>query len=143
MIVFNTFAVDKIFNIIPRDYTPNFTMSIVDDSTNIPVFYNIAGATTSVNFLNFSQNITAQLVEEHFYDIRLFVDYNFWQTNFLLWENDTSLWNEDRKGDVTIYRDRIFCTNQTIDQLEDDYYNINKNQYLTFDAINDNQYKVF
>lgn len=143
MIVFNTEAIDKVFNIIPRDYVANFTMSIIDDSTNIPIFYNITGATTQINYLNFSANLTLQLVEGHFYNLRLYVDYNYWQTNFLLWENDTSLWNIDRKGDVTIFRDRMFCTDQLINQLEDDYYDINKNKYITFNAVNDNQYKVF
>ncbi len=41
-----------------------------------------------------------------------------------------------------IYRDRIFVTDQDIDQLNDnDHYNINKDQYTTNNSY-DNEYIV-
>tara|TARA_R110002051_G_scaffold149708_1_gene222219 strand:- start:6097 stop:6528 length:432 start_codon:yes stop_codon:yes gene_type:complete len=143
MIVFTTAATAQTFNIIPRTYESEFSMAITDDSTNIPVYYDITTATTDVNYLTFNQIFNPVLVEGHFYDIRLYTDYNYWNTNYQLWENDTSFWNIDRTTDVTIFRDRIFCTDQSIDQMEDEYYNINLDIYKTFNATNDNQYKVF
>ena len=118
-------------------------MSITDDSTNITVYYNITNATTDVNYLTFNQAFNPILVEGHFYDIRLYSDYNFWNTNYQLWENDNSFWNIDRTTDVTLFRERIFCTDQSIDQIEDEYYDLNLGVYKTFNAANDNQYKVF
>jgi len=143
MIVFNTSATAQAFKIIPRSYAAEFTMSITDDSTNITVYYDITNAITDVNYLTFNQAFNPILVEGHFYDIRLYSDYNFWNTNYQLWENDNSFWNIDRTTDVTLFRERIFCTDQSIDQIEDEYYDLNLGVYKTFNAANDNQYKVF
>ena len=143
MIVVNTAAIDKVFNIIPRQYLSNFSLELTDDSINIPFFLNITNGVVSGNYLNFSANITTQLVENHFYNLRLFIDYNFWQTNVFLWQLEEQKWNEERIGDITIFRDRLFCTNQIIDGANNKYYNINQGLYTTFNATNDNQYKVF
>ena len=143
MIVFNTSTTAQAFKIIPRSYAAEFTMSITDDSTNITVYYDITNAITDVNYLTFNQAFNPILVEGHFYDIRLYSDYNFWNTNYQLWENDNSFWNIDRTTDATLFRDRIFCTDQSIDQIEDEYYDLNLGVYKTFNATNDNQYKVF
>jgi|TARA_R110000744_G_scaffold38248_4_gene87558 hypothetical protein len=142
MIVFSTAATAQTFNIIPRTFAAEFTMSIIDDSTNIPVYYDITTATTSGNYLTFNQIFNPILVEGHFYDIRFYSDYNYWNTNYQLWENDNSFWNIDRTTDSTLYRDRIFCTDQEIDQMEDEYYDMNLGQYKTFNS-GGNTYKVF
>ena len=142
MIVFTTSTNAQNFKIIPRTYGSEFSMSITDDSTNIPVYYNITNAGTNVNYLTFSQVFSPKLVEGHFYDIRLYTDYNIWNTNYQLWENDNSLWNVDRTTDVTIFRDKIFCTDQQIDQMEDEYYDLKLGIYKTFNSF-DNTYKVF
>lgn len=143
MIVFNTAATAQTFSVIPRIYGTEFTMSLTDDSTNITVFYDITTATTNVNYLTFNQAFNPVLVEGHFYDLRFFTDFNFWNTNYQLWENDNSLWNVNRTTDVTLFRDRIFCTDQTINQAEDQYYDLNLDIYKTFNATDQNQYKVF
>ncbi len=142
MIVFTTSTNAQNFKIIPRTYGSEFSMSITDDSTNIPVYYDITNAVTNVNYLTFSQVFSPKLVEGHFYDIRLYTDYNIWNTNYQLWENDNSLWNVDRTTDATIFRDKIFCTDQQIDQMEDEYYDLNLGIYKTFNSF-DNTYKVF
>ena len=142
MIVLTTATTAQIFKIIPRIYGAEFTMSIEDDSTNIPVYYDITNATIDVNYLTFSQIFNPVLVEGHFYNLRLYSDYNFWNTNYQLWENDNSFWNIDRTTDATLFRDRIFCTDQSIDQMEDEYYDLNLDVYKTFNSF-DNTYKVF
>jgi hypothetical protein len=142
MIVFNTSTLAQEFKVIPRIYGSEFSLSITDDSTNIVIYYNITNATTSGNYLIFSQAFSPILVEGHFYDVRLYTDYNYWNTNYQLWENDNSLWNVDRTTDATLYRDKIFCTDQQIDQKEDEYYDLNLGIYKTFDSF-DNTYKVF
>ena len=143
MIVFSTSTLAQAFKVIPRQYEAEFTMSITDDSTNITVFYDITTGTTIGNFLTFNQAFNPVLVEGHFYDLRFFTDFNFWNTNYQLWENDNSLWNVNRTSDVTVFRDRIFCTDQTINQAEDQYYDLNLDIYKTFNATDQNQYKVF
>ena len=91
MIVFSTSTLAQAFKVIPRKYEAEFTMSITDDSTNITVFYDITTGTTIGNFLTFNQAFNPVLVEGHFYDLRFFTDFNFWNTNYQLWENDNSL----------------------------------------------------
>tara|TARA_R100001369_G_scaffold2271_3_gene7726 strand:- start:3145 stop:3573 length:429 start_codon:yes stop_codon:yes gene_type:complete len=142
MIVLTPTTDAQLFKVIPRIYAAEFSMSIKDDSTNIDVFYDITNAVTNVNYLTFSQAFNPVLVEGHFYDIRLYSDFNFWNTNYQLWENDNLFWNIDRTTDATLFRDRVFCTNQTIDQMEDEYYNLNLDIYKTFNSF-DNTYKVF
>ena len=118
MIILKTLATAQNLSVIPRSYLGTFTMAIRDDSTNVTVDYQITSAVTSGNYLNFS-NIFA-LVQNHFYDVELFTDSN--------------------KTD-SIYKDRIFCTDQVIDQSTNDYYKLNDGQFITYNGY-DNTYIV-
>ena len=118
MIILTTSTTAQNLSVIPRSYLGTFTMAIRDDSTNVTVDYQITSAVTSGNYLNFS-NIFA-LVQNHFYDVELFTDSN--------------------KTD-SIYKDRIFCTDQVIDQSNNDYYNLNDGQFTTYNGY-DNTYIV-
>jgi hypothetical protein len=120
MIILSTSATAQSLSVIPRSYLGTFTMSIRDDSTNVTVDYQITSAVTSNNYLNFSNIFAPVLVENHFYDIELYTDSN--------------------KTD-SIYKDRIFCTDQNIDQLNNDYYNLNDGQFITYNGY-DNTYIV-
>ena len=60
------------------------------------------------------------MVEGHFYDLQIFSDVG--KTN-------------------TIYRDRIFCTDQDINQTTNNHYELNEGQYTTYDGFN-NDYIV-
>jgi hypothetical protein len=40
-----------------------------------------------------------------------------------------------------IYKDKVFCTDQTINQSNNDYYDINENEYTTEDSY-DNDYII-
>lgn len=142
MIILTTSASAQQLSVIPRQYSDNFTLSVRDDSTNVVKYYSITNATTSGNYLNFSNIFNPILVENHFYDLRLYQDPNFWNTNYNLWELYAQIWNVDREDTEDIYQDRIFCTDQDIDQLnKNDHYQINKGQYKTYDGY-DNTYIV-
>ena len=103
MIILTTSTTAQSLSVIPRSYLGTFTMAIRDDSTNVTVDYQITSAITSGNYLNFNTIFAPVLVENHFYDIELYTDSN--------------------KTD-SIYKDRIFCTDQNIDQSNNDYYNL-------------------
>jgi len=142
MIILTTSASAQQLSVIPRQYSDNFTLSVRDDSTNVVKYYSITNATTSGNYLNFSNIFNPILVENHFYDLRLYQDPNFWNTNYNLWELYAQIWNVDREDTEDIYQDRIFCTNQDIDQLnKNDHYQINEGQYKTYNGY-DNTYIV-
>ena len=141
MIVLKTLTTAQQLKIIPRTYGGEFTFSVRDDSTNVTTVYEVNNAVTSGNYLTFDQVFSPVLVEGHFYDIKLYSDPNFWNTNYNLWEVYNEFWNIDTTNIVDIYKDRIFCTDQEIDQSDNLYYDLNKNQYVTDNSYN-NDYIV-
>ena len=141
MIILTTSLTAQTLKVIPRDYLTTFILSIRDDSTNIVKHYEISGATTIGNYLTFTNVFSPILVENHFYDITLGVSNSFWNTNIKLWQDDQTLWNVDDTSDGVIYKDKIFCTDQDIDQENNDYYKINKGQYIHYNGY-DNTYLV-
>ena len=142
MIILTTSATAQNLLIIPRTYISKFTMEIRDDSTNVIVDYLITNATVSGNYLSFSNIFSPKLVENHFYDLYLYLDYNFWNSNNSFWNLYDIFWQKDSDYKEDFYRDKIFCTDQDIDQLNDnDYYQLNKGQYTSYDGFN-NDYIV-
>ncbi len=114
MIILTTSTASQLLSVIPRDYDSiPFKMSIRDDSTNITVTYTIAAATTVGNYLQFNQAFNPVLVKNHFYDIHLYTE-------------TASGYKQD------IFKDRIFCTNQTIST-----FSISKNVYVEASTGND------
>ena len=142
MILLTTSANAQAISVIPRTYTSNFTMTVRDDSTNVTVSYDIQNATTSGNYLNISNVFSPILVENHFYDLHLYVDYNFWNTNYSFWNLNEQIWNIESSQTEDIFKDRIFCTDQDVDQLNlNDHYELNKGQYTHYNGFN-NTYTV-
>ena len=117
MILLNTSTLSQSISVIPRVYANVFDMSIRDDSTNTTVIYNITQAALSGNYITFDNIFSPVLVENHFYDITLYI------------------------GTEVIFKDRVFCTDQTVNQADNDYYNLNKNQYISDNSYN-NDYIV-
>ena len=143
MIILTTSAASQEFKVIPRQYDDSaFTIRVRDDSTNITVDYLNQSGTTVGNYLKVNLVFNPVLVEAHFYDLAMFVDYNFWNTNNSLWNLYDVLWQIDSDFKEDIYNDRIFCTDQDIDQLNDnDHYQLNKGQFTTYNGYN-NEYIV-
>ena len=121
MIILKTLATAQSFAVIPRSYHTDFIMDIRDDSTNVTVSYEITGALlpTSGGELKFTNIFSPVLVEGHFYDMELY--------------------KSDKAN--SIYKDRIFCTDQVIDQSNNDYYKLNEGQFITYNGF-DNTYIV-
>ena len=101
MIVLTTSTLAQAFKVIPREYGAQFTLSLRDDSTNVTQTYEVNSAVTSGNYLTFDQAFSPVLVEGHFYDIKLYSDPNFWNTNYFLWELYNEFWNIDTTNIVT------------------------------------------
>ena len=146
MIILTTSASAQELKVIPREYADSYTMTVRDDSTNVVKSYDISTAGNAVatvgNYLTFNATFNPVLVENHFFDLKLFIDYNFWNTNFSLWELYEVKWNTDDGQIVDIFNDKIFCTDQNIEQLdENDYYKLNKDQFTFYNGF-DNTYTV-
>lgn len=142
MILLTTSAIAQAISVIPRTYTSNFTMTVRDDSTNVTKSYDIGNAVTSGNYLNYNHIFNPILVENHFYDLHLYVDYNFWNTNYSFWNLNEEIWNIESSQTEDIFKDRIFCTDQDVDQLNlNDHYELNKGQFTHYNGFN-NTYTV-
>ncbi len=63
--------------------------------------------------------------------------------SFSVWPKSVlKIWNLDSEQKEDIFNDRIFCTDQDVDQLnKNDHYELNKGQYTTYDDY-DNTYLV-
>jgi len=145
MIVLTTTA-SQTLTIIPREYLGSFYVKIRDTSLNKTFSYLEDTTTTSGDYLSFTGNYVdasddSIFIENRFYDLDLYADYNYWNTNLSLWETYDEIWQTDSDKKSRVYKDRIFCTNQDIDQNDSDYYDLNKDQYVTNDSFN-NEYIV-
>jgi hypothetical protein len=146
MIVLTTTA-SQTLKVIPREYLGSFTIDVRDSSLNKSFTYFEDTVTTNGNYMEFTNNYidassNSIFKEARFYDLDLYADFNFWNTNLSLWNFYDELWQTDSDQKERIYRDRIFVTDQDIDQLNDnDHYNINKDQYTTNKSY-DNEYIV-
>lgn len=99
---------------IPREYVTTADLVLRDDSTNVETTEAVTLG-TSGEYASLSHIF--DLKEGRYYDLRIVSEGN------------------------VIYRDKIFCTDQDIDQDTNDYYTVNKDQYTTEDSY-DNDYII-
>ena len=95
-----TSASAQTLKIIPRSYASTVSMILRDDSTNTSTTYSSISTSTDKNYLVISQALNPVLVEGRFYDMTV------------------------KEGSNVIYKDKIFCTNQTISS-----YSVNSGEY--------------
>lgn len=146
MIVLTTTA-SQTLKVIPREYLGNFTIDVRDTSLNKTYNYWEDTGTVSGNYYEFTNSYVdgsgnSIFKEARFYDLELYADFNYWNTNLSLWEMYDEIWEVDSDQKERMYKDRIFVTDQDIDQINDnDHYQINKGQYKTNNSFN-NEYIV-
>lgn len=165
MIILSTATSAQTFQFIPRKFVISGSLVVRDEETNItqtkPVAINKLGDFGAIS-------VALTLEEGKFYEVELFSLGSNWDTVYELWNNitinwdealtpigatwataqeewnlATSKWEEPREEvQQTIYKDRIFCTNQTISQRASEYYNPIKGLYKA-STQGDNTYKVY
>ena len=102
--------------IIPRVYALSVTLRLRDDSSNTSVDLLVTG-TKVRNYLELSA--VFDLKEGRFYDLKVY-------------NGQGSITEQD-----IIYRDKIFCTNQSTNQSNNEHYSVNKNEYVEKSGNND------
>ena len=153
------------FTFIPEAYVINARVEVRDEETGIKQTANVPITRLSGYA---SINVALTLQQEKFYELKVIsVGSNwedvtqFWNLLSVNWEDGitrsgsawnfaTNSWNETtgnwdtarQPKDLIIYRDRIFCTNQTISQGANEYYNVYKDVYKT-STSGTNKYKVY
>ena len=139
MIVLTTSTAEQTFSVIPREYVTDAEICIRDESTNEQICVLTTGSEWNTNTLDWQLanydwedeagivitndlmyiTINLNLVEGRFYDLKI---------------SNTS-------GTV-IFRDKIFCTDQTIDQETNNYYDMNQGLYIENTSGN-NDYIIY
>lgn len=110
MKVLTTSNSNQTLKFIPREYVTNITLKLRDDSTN-EITTSAIASTTDKDYM--VVNTIFDLREGSFYDLTIL------------------------SGTNIIYKDKIFCTDQTIDQDTNNYYSVNKDEYVSKDGNND------
>lgn len=111
MKILTTSTGTQTLSIIPRFYAPTINYKIVNEESKVEVDVTGIATTTTSGFLTFDS--TYSLNEDTFYE----------------------LWVYNNANGEIIYRDKIFCTDQT-------YYSINNTEY-TEDTTYDNEYLIY
>ena len=137
MKILTTSTSSQTIKFIPRLYSGSATLTLTDDTTNVSTSTEVT-LTQSGDYLNLAH--TFALAEGRFYDLQLNADGDVWGVNTNKWQLETQTWDSDELSNL-IYKDKIFCTDQSVDQTQNKYYSVNKDEYTT-NNTHDNDYIV-
>ena len=113
---------NQTIQILPREYTTSIVLLLRDDSTNSETYLELPTSVINGNYLDITSVFT--LVEGRFYDLVVYkVELGYVLAN--LTELDV------------IYKDKIFCTAQDLDQNTNTFYTPNESEYIEQSANND------
>ncbi len=128
---------EQTFYFIPISYNINGTINFRDDQTNEVVVY----TPTMVKENDFIK-VTGvfDLKEGHFYDLSLGSNYDVWNENENIWNLSTDTWDLNKRLQFFSI-DKVFCTEQEINQATNLEYSINKDEFKTQDSFS-NDYIV-
>ena len=149
MKVLSTSTNTQTIKIIPRVYDTSVTIKLRDDSTNDEVSFVLPSAIINKDYLELSAIFN--LKEGRFYDVKVYQikgSYEEFKSRVIAlggtFENNTCLLTFLESEDLVnttdldiIYRDKIFCTTQSTNQSNNEYYTVNKNQYKSKSGNND------
>ena len=141
MKILTTSASAQTLTFAPRTYPSQVIVSIRDTSTNTTT--RTENVTLTRNNDNASISTTFSLVEGRFYDLKILQGVGaLWNTYNVIWEAATDNWESITTSEENIYLDKIFCTDQTINQADNDYYTINSGQYTQTTNYPDDDYII-
>lgn len=148
MKVLNTSTDIQTIKVIPRVFTDSVVLFLRDDSTNDEVSIVLPSANIVGDYLEVSN--VFNLKEGHFYDLKIYQveSYDDFRERVInaggTFEKNICLFNFLKAQELlnnsslnVIYLDRIFCTDQTIDQDTNNYYSVNKDEYVSKSGNND------
>lgn len=137
MKILTTSTGEQTIRIIPRSYPDEISLILRDDSTNTETIYTVESLEWENNndqwqLANYNWNETGGFFEENGYLV-INNEYNLVEGRYY----DLTI----KEGNNVLYKDKIFCTDQTIDQETDNYYTVNENVY-TEETSYDNDYII-
>ena len=119
MKILTTSSSAQTIKVIPREYITSGTLTIRDDTSNTSKNYSITASTVDDDLV-FNVTFSPVLAEGLYYDMTL--------------KNSSS---------KIIYKDKIFCTDQTINQTNNNYYTVNSGVYTTENSYDDDYITVW
>ena len=140
---------EQTIKVIPRVYTTSIILKLRDDSSNETVSFIFPTVNITSNYVELTN--VFNLVEGRFYDLKIYEvrgDYKTFKDRVIAdggtFNDNTCVYNfldaneliETSDVDI-IYRDKIFCTSQSTDQSNNEYYSVNKNEYKEKSGNND------
>ena len=115
----------RLFKIIPRYVSiGNVTVKLTSESTNVTIEKLNIFVGYDANYMNVSVYFDG-LIEGDFYRLEIL---------------NTSAGSPIPQNEI-IYKDRVFCTDQAINQNADQYYSVNKDQYISEES-SDNEFII-
>lgn len=123
MKILTTSASQQTIDIIPRAFLSSYKLVVKDEAANEEVFNGEVTAAASDNYRQLQVTFDPVLKEGRYYTMEV----------------------RNRLVETLIYyKDKIFCTDQTINQDNNDYYDINNGQYDFDDTSgsHDNDYII-
>jgi hypothetical protein len=125
----------------PRSYPSEVIVSLRDSSTNTTT--RTENVTLTQTNDKASISTTFSLKEGRFYDLSILEGVGaLWNTYTTEWQLATDNWESITTSETSIYLDKIFCTDQTINQADNDYYTINSGQYTQTTNYPDDDYII-
>lgn len=131
----------QVIKFIPRQFSENLSVEIRDDSTNetnvLPFqvsIWNLADYNWEAANFNWETDNTAAIVGDY---IQLSFEYDFVEGRFY----DITVTDTADADLPIIYKDKLFCTDQTVNQETNEYYSVNEGEYVTYNS-NDNDYII-
>lgn len=115
MKILTTSTEAQTIKVIPREYVTTATMTLRDDQTNTVTTFSDITLTEEGDYNVISE--TFALKEGYYYDLKI------------------------TSEGATIYKDKVFCTDQSVDQSTNDYYTINQDVYET-ETTHDNDFII-
>ncbi len=148
MKVLTTGSNSQTIKVIPRVFTDNVVLFLRDDSTNDEVSIVLPSSNIVGDYLEVSN--VFNLKEGHFYDLKIYQveSYENFKQRVInaggIFEQNICLFNFLKAEELlnnssldVIYKDKIFCTDQTINQDTNNYYSVNKDEYVSKSGNND------
>ena len=125
----------------PRSYPSEVIVSLRDSSTNTTT--RTQNVTLTQTNDKASISTTFSLKEGRFYDLSILEGLGaLWNTYTTEWQLATDNWESITTSEESIYLDKIFCTDQTVNQADNDYYTINSGQYTQTTSYPDDDYII-
>ena len=139
MIVLTTSTNPQTFNIIPREYVTDAEICIRDESTNEQICVLSTGSDWNTNTFEWQ---LANYDWEDEVGIVITNDIMYITMNLDLLEGRFYDLKISNTSGTVIFRDKIFCTDQTIDQETNNYYDMNQGLYIENTSGN-NDYIIY